>query len=149
MKKLPATRKDAKALGLTRYFTGKPCPRGHIAPHRVHTSGCIECVSLYNHTYRKQHQETHREEVRQWRQDNPDLKAAANKAYRAANAEKCYAHNEVLRAKRRGTLVPEPCKCGRIDVQAHHEDYSKPLEVIWLCPVCHYVADKAMRQRRA
>ncbi|KKK96676.1 hypothetical protein LCGC14_2660360, partial [marine sediment metagenome] len=29
------TRDEAKALGLKRYFTGKPCKYGHISEHRV------------------------------------------------------------------------------------------------------------------
>ncbi len=37
-----------------------------------------------------------------------------------------------------GELVKLPCTvCGEKDSQAHHEDYSKPLEVLWLCTVHH------------
>lgn len=36
--------------------------------------------------------------------------------------------------KRRGKLVRRPCAlCGSADSQMHHEDYSKPLDVTWLC----------------
>jgi len=40
---------------------------------------------------------------------------------------------------RRGVAVPGKCEaCNRGDfVQAHHEDYSKPIEVMWLCASCH------------
>lgn len=32
----------------------------------------------------------------------------------------------------------KPCeKCGDTNVHGHHPDYSKPLEVIWLCPKHH------------
>ena len=38
----------------------------------------------------------------------------------------------------RGHLVAKPCeKCGSADSQKHHPDYSKPLDVIWLCRPCH------------
>jgi len=37
------SRADAKAAGLKRYFTGKPCPRGHIAERYVNSKGCREC----------------------------------------------------------------------------------------------------------
>ena len=44
----------------------------------------------------------------------------------------------VAQAIRKGTLVRQPCsRCGAIKTHAHHEDYSKPLEVIWLCSRCH------------
>jgi hypothetical protein len=42
-------------------------------------------------------------------------------------------------AIRSGRLVRQPCKrCGtKKNVQAHHDDYSKPLDVEWLCFDCH------------
>jgi hypothetical protein len=40
---LPKTRKEAKEQGSTRYFTGKPCKRGHVAPRWTRNSDCEEC----------------------------------------------------------------------------------------------------------
>jgi hypothetical protein len=38
----------------------------------------------------------------------------------------------------RGVLVRGPCsQCGAPKTDAHHEDYSKPLDVVWLCRKCH------------
>lgn len=52
----------------------------------------------------------------------------------ARAAEKYRARTAVGNAVRDGRLVPQPCEvCGSEKVQAHHEDYSKPLDVIWLC----------------
>jgi len=56
-------------------------------------------------------------------------------------AEEKRAYNAVYHAVKTGKLIrPEVCpKCGCDDrrIQAHHEDYSKPLEVTWLCSGCH------------
>jgi hypothetical protein len=47
------------------------------------------------------------------------------------------AHQIVGLAIRSGVLVVKPCEdCGK-DAQAHHDDYSKPLDVRWLCVKHH------------
>lgn len=53
--------------------------------------------------------------------------------------EKYLATGKVSWAVASGKLYPQPCSvCGTCNnPQAHHEDYSKPLEVIWLCSKCH------------
>jgi hypothetical protein len=44
----------------------------------------------------------------------------------------------VNNAVRDGRLDRQPCEaCGAEPAQGHHDDYSKPLEVRWLCPPCH------------
>ena len=49
---------------------------------------------------------------------------------------------------------PDHCSgCGCPDtervIQAHHADYSRPLDVIWLCPRCHSRMDAMRREREA
>lgn len=39
----PRSRSVARALGLTRYFTGSPCNRGHLAFRMVSDSKCVVC----------------------------------------------------------------------------------------------------------
>lgn len=41
--KLIRSRKEAKELGLTRYFTGHPCKHGHVAERDVINATCVEC----------------------------------------------------------------------------------------------------------
>src|SRR5882672_8107768 len=38
-------RQQAIKAGRTRYFTGCPCPQGHIAERMVSTFGCIACLA--------------------------------------------------------------------------------------------------------
>jgi len=57
--------------------------------------------------------------------------------WREKNPEKLAAHVAVTQAKIKGILRPEPCKlCGK-KAEAHHDDYSKALEVQWLCSYHH------------
>lgn len=54
---------------------------------------------------------------------------------RLLSPEKSAARHAVSNAIRDGRLQRKPCEvCGTtIRVQAHHHDYSKPLDVQWLC----------------
>lgn len=64
--------------------------------------------------------------------------AKAAKAWRSRNKEKTSAHNAVANAIRSGEISRLPCLvCGSTEAQAHHEDYSKPLDVEWLCEKHH------------
>lgn len=54
------------------------------------------------------------------------------------NILKKRAHIKVYEAIKIGKLFKKPCeKCGQKAV-AHHDDYSKPLVVRWLCQYHHY-----------
>ena len=51
-----------------------------------------------------------------------------------SNKIKRKAHRLVKQAIKSGDLIRCPCEvCNAVKTEAHHEDYSKPLEVNWLC----------------
>lgn len=75
-----------------------------------------------------------------------------NVFYRGGIQSDAHVHDVTEKAIRKGILSPKPCeicgeigtmKDGRISVQAHHDDYNKPLEVRWLCQKCHHEWHKA------
>lgn len=53
-------RKTAIYLGLKRYYTGKPCKRGHIAEKSIY-NGCIVCHVLVAKKWEKENIEKRRE----------------------------------------------------------------------------------------
>lgn len=61
--------------------------------------------------------------------------------WRVENPEKRSAQKKVGHALKTGKLERQPCEvCGTTEnVHAHHDDYSKPLEVRWLCVAHHRV----------
>jgi hypothetical protein len=66
------------------------------------------------------------------------------KKWRDNNPEKIKAQRMIYVLVRNGTLKREKCFCGKKG-EAHHEDYSKPLEIKWLCKKHHVIADKERR----
>jgi hypothetical protein len=58
--------------------------------------------------------------------------------------QKMLARTAARHAANRGKLQRQPCEiCGEAKVEAHHDDYSKPLQVRWLCPPHHRDVHKA------
>ena len=59
--------------------------------------------------------------------------------YNKNNPEKYKARNMVNNAIRDGKLIKLPCEvCGTMDrLHAHHDNYSEPLNVRWLCAAHH------------
>ena len=51
-----------------------------------------------------------------------------------------------------GNII-KPDKCSRCgdgsgNIDGHHEDYTKPLEVVWLCRGCHADADRELKEKQ-
>lgn len=93
--------------------------------------------------YREDNREKTREANRRYRRSNPERVLEITQRYREANPEKHRAHAQVHSAIRSGRLVrPDQCLNCRADgpLHAHHPDYSRPLDVEWLCPGCHKAA---------
>lgn len=62
----------------------------------------------------------------------------SKKAWMGRNPNKRKAHIKLGNSVRDGKIKKKPCAvCGSCKVHAHHDDYSKPLEVIWLCQKHH------------
>jgi len=60
------------------------------------------------------------------------------KEWREKYPNKYKAHNLVNNHKRAGNISEQPCEyCGSLKVVAHHDDYSKPLNIRWLCQAHH------------
>jgi hypothetical protein len=58
--------------------------------------------------------------------------------YARENREKIRAHKRVSKAVAAGKIQRLPCEvCGTTPTDAHHHDYSKPLDVRWLCRFHH------------
>ena len=110
------TRQDATKLGLSEYFTGKPCKHGHIAHRSIDNSRCTECK--YHSLYREKRREWRKRPIERMKENTRKM------AQRAIEA---------------GKLKRQPCiRCGETnDIHAHHDDYRKPMEVLWLCPLHH------------
>lgn len=70
---------------------------------------------------------------------NKEWNRERNAKWKAANREKYLAHKVVENAVKSGRLERRPCeRCGsQYLVHAHHDDYSRPLDVMWLCPMHH------------
>jgi hypothetical protein len=98
-----------------------------------------------NRVWRERNAEKVREDKRRWRRENPDRVRESNRNWAQQNPEKRRAHSHVAYAVRAGLIERQPCEvCGGAS-DAHHDDYSKPLEVRWLCRQHHADTHKATR----
>ena len=79
------------------------------------------------------------EKSREWAKANRESKRASYAKWKAANPIKKKASDLVNSAIKTGRMVRQPCEiCGTTKgVHGHHCDYSKPLDVMWLCPAHH------------
>ena len=74
----------------------------------------------------------------------------SRKKYYENNKHKFHARYLVAKALKKGELTIKPCAfCSSTEnVEAHHADYAKPLDVIWLCEACHKAEHKRLNREK-
>lgn len=85
--------------------------------------------------------EEYTEWYRNYREKNIEKIRMYRNTYRKRNPYspvKDFARKKLFRAIESGILLRGKCQvCGRTGAEGHHFDYSKPLDVLWLCPTHH------------
>ena len=126
----------------------------HKAMKDGHLNKCKECtkkdvkenrennLEYYKEYDRIRDQSEERKEMKRRYQQTEAGKESIKKSHKKwieNNRKKRNAQIKVGNAIRDGKLIKQPCEiCGNAEkVVAHHCDYDKPLEVMWLCPKCH------------
>ena len=93
------------------------------------------------HERKRRYRESHREELRlasaAYYAENRERILSLAYGRSTANPDAYRAHQQFGVAKRNGRIVPQPCEICGADGESHHDDYTKPLEVRWLCRSHH------------
>lgn len=102
---------------------------------------CKTCIRKQVREWGRANPEKKREATRRRYQEDPEREKERSREYRLTYPEKARAWYRVKDALKRGDLTrPSACpECGSAErrIEAHHADYNKPLDVEWLCALCH------------
>jgi len=106
---------------------------------------CKVCKREKSRIYRAKNRENRNKSNRQYRKQNRVNRWKYLKGWRDKHPEKHAAHIAVKNALKDGSLKKKKCPvCGAEKVEAHHYDYSKPLDVVWLCKKHHRYTHEVM-----
>ena len=123
----------------------KQCTKARISSHREQN---IERIKAYD---RSRGMIPKRVEARKQYAKTDAGKVAIKKAvknYRARHTDRYFAHTAVANAIRDGRLIKYPCFiCGDVMSQGHHSDYTRPLDVVWLCEKHHKQAHALTKEK--
>ena len=113
-----------------------------IIPRMVYTSGTVWCgCGTHAAPGQKACLKCRAAYMRKWRKDHPGPRTGEAKSKEQARKKLAY-------AVKRGVVKRGPCEtCGTMkQIEAHHDDYTKPLEVRWLCRPHHIDLECLMKR---
>lgn len=119
---------------LTEFYVHKKMADGHLGKCKTCTKSDVRQHRVDNPEKLKAYEEKRNKTARRKKQLTDTCRRM-----RAKYRDKYKARTAVGRALISGSLTRQPCSvCGTTErLHAHHEDYSKPLDVIWLCGAHH------------
>lgn len=119
-----------------------------------HHSSCKECCKRYQ----KAHRDKSREYSRKYRENNIEA-ARARERKNKRDPVRIPEHERARRILRNAIMagrITKPdycvvcgCKRSARQLHGHHTDYSKPLDVLWVCSTCHGKFHRIQDEARA
>lgn len=115
----------------------------------------IEKVKAYdrNRPNHKERVENNSKRVKAMKDENPEkykkVIIEPKARWVGQNKEKRKAHGAINNKLRAVNIKSDLCQlCGKTNtaIEGHHFDYSRPLDVTWLCKRCHGLAHRAMNE---
>ena len=102
----------------------------HDCCKKIRSYVCIDCGRTLSNNY------NHSEEGK-----------ARDKRRRMKHPKKVKARQIFNDAVTSGRIVKETCEfCGiEYKIEGHHHDYEQPLNVMWLCKICHRTLHEVMK----
>lgn len=126
-------------------------------------SACKDCLITDTRRYQSKNSEKIKKYKEEWNNKNSSKIAIQKKEWNRSNKERIYeytkrrrelspeknrANYKIRNEIRAGRMIKGDCDdCGtNMNIHAHHDDYSKPLEARWLCHQCHMKLHTNMRR---
>ena len=97
LKHLPKTRKEAKELQVTYYYTGKPCKHGHVNKRLTSSADCFSCALIKSTKWKKNNWKKHLADCNKWKHEHADLGKLAQQRYYRNNKEKIQKFSKLWR----------------------------------------------------
>ena len=116
-----------------------------------------ERKNRFNREYRSRNKGKANAAVKAWREAHPGysqkykpLSLEYVREYRKMHPHYSRVVHIVQNELEQRRLIKKPCEiCKSTEhIHAHHEDYNKALEIIWLCRSCHFKLHKIKRQMK-
>lgn len=114
-------------------------------------SWCIECSAKYKNIYRKKCPNLSTAQSERWLNKIKNTEGERYEQYKRYHREHSLKYNKlypkryavkkiVIKALKDGKIIRSSqcqiCKCSK-NIHAHHCDYNKPLDIMWLCAKHH------------
>lgn len=114
-------RKEATALGVTHYNTGRPCKHGHIANRRVKDRVCMACDCIGKKEIALKNPEQHKAYAKDQYNKHRETALSQKRIYRQANKGKI---NALVAARKQHIKQRTPSWIGKEEIWVIKEIYA-------------------------
>lgn len=125
----------------------KPISDYHKHPKMAdgHINKCKKCAIAYALRYNAEHPHATKANHKKWTLSEKGKRKIKELMWKFPDRE--YARRAVKKALKDGVMNSQPCFiCGEKAV-AHHPDYSRQLDVVWLCPPHHRETHRIVKKQ--